>query len=903
MGFGTGLLSASKGWSEGNDRANLEQVRAKKLEAMDIKNEDSRFNVDMKKKKEEYRQKQVANAEKALQIAKHKEQKMGQSQIDIAIQESGRGNYEPLRRALTSNDPTNLHKPIKKALEAELGGVITDVRHPNPANHIGENFSEDELTNDAFEVEVLQPNGEKATRLVSAMELGAMVGTPRRVGIDTFHEAMTTVGDTPTDSAKLMSIDFNGNVKNLASNLATVAATTGDERALKLLDVMREVGAKDTQSLGEALAFKILHAKDPEEVASAKAQLKKVQELQKSMKAPTKESALIDVQEQMAKAAREQDGKAYEYWKQKRLDLLKKPEKIMDEMKGKAFKEAYGKSGSAVDALQQVSTANKAMTVKDQILDKSYKSEIARGATPTEAAQTMANSVLKSASPQEDLQRKILKAQMDGKDTKGMQNLHSVLFDGGNALKTMVATAMQSGDPSEVRSILDTVHSMNDKPLENAMRSYFYKASHGDKPGADEILQQIQGSVKSTTKPTAPKAPTKASLSVDAANGDPTAIKALSLMSKSDGNGSLTPDDMDKVINGGFQSIANAIGKAKATQQPALAAQYAEKTIQRAGEHLDLMNNPSLQSGIIDGNTKFFLHNLEAAQQANSKAHTTSSVYVAANKTIDGAKRVVTAVNNVHKIYSSHKEAFDKFEGTALTKVEKWIGKAIGGHGLNDINDMERLRDYERGVKNGIKLKGAKLKDYKNLKANGDAKAFTDMDVTSFLALKSLLQSISGMGVTNQEFTAFESRFKGKEYQNITTMINSLDAVAKDQITYANGAHEDLMGQGAYYDAYKGIIDLRGSGKDFLASSGIDVNDGLSPRMGSTEVSPYNTKIKSLSKTLDVPREALASVHSSLIGKDRGTQKALISTFLQDNPKITGAKREQFLAYINKELP
>ena len=198
MGIGSGLLSTSKGWSQGNDRANLEKVRAKTLEGMDITNESNQHNLDMKKKKEAYRQQQVANAEKALQVSKHKEQRMGQNQIDIAIQESGRGNYEPIKRALTSSDPSNLHRPIKKALEAELGGVITDVRHPDPTNHVGEAISEDDITNDMMEVEVLQPSGEKTTRLVSAMQLGASVGTPRRVGTDTFHEAMTYCGGYTT---------------------------------------------------------------------------------------------------------------------------------------------------------------------------------------------------------------------------------------------------------------------------------------------------------------------------------------------------------------------------------------------------------------------------------------------------------------------------------------------------------------------------------------------------------------------------------------------------------------------------------------------------------------------------------------------------------------------------------
>ena len=709
------------------------------------------------------------------------------------------------------------------------------------------------------------------------------------------------MGDTPLDTAKMMSIDFNGNVKNLASNLAVVAATTGDERALKMLDVMREVGAKDTQSLSEALSFKLLHAKDPEEIAMAKAQIKKVKELRESMQKPTKETALIKVQEEMTKASRNNDAKAYEYWKQKRIDLIKKPkdESIEDTMKRDTYNEDKKKGMSAGDSYADTKQKGKAMSFTEQMSSNAYKEMRANGKTHTQAAQAIASSVLKAQDPKTALQQKIVNMQMHGQDTTALQNLNSSLFGGGNALKQMVSTAISSGDTKAVQNILDTVHTMNDKPLEGAVRQYMYKLSQGDKAGAQKILDSIQGAVTAKAKPTAPRALNKQELAMKAAGGDPDAIKALSIMNQSD-NGSLV--DTKATVAGGYNSITKAISGAKATEQPGIASAIANEIISSAGADLDLVNNPDLLAGNITPATQKHLDGLRAAQNANSKAHTSSSVYVSANKTVEGARGVVNAVNKVHKIYNEHKDFFSRLGGTAANKIMPSINRALSSKATADnvVGDMEKLAVMKAKIDRGEKLTRTERGNYNKLKNSSDMKAFTDMDTTSFLALKSLLQSISGMGVTNKEFESFQERFKGKGYESMDTMLNALDSVVADQIPKVNAASQDLMGQGAYYDAYMAPLDIRRAGADFLPSSGIDVTTGIRsnepPKV--QPVSPYNSQVKQVSTFLGVKREDFTGFLNTVKGTDKAGKIEALKGFIKTN-NLNADQKTQLLAYVN----
>jgi len=271
-------------WNKTGDRIDLEKERELRLESMQMKNKAYQHKQDRNQEKEDYQDQQ---REKAQALMKEQYKQVSTNKIDEAILESGLGKYDKLNSALTNSTDTNVNLDIKKGLEASLGGNIIKVRHPksdDPVMYSDDegDTSEAEIAPDQVAVDYITPAGEHLTKHMSALQLGAMVGTPHRVGHQKFTEHMdgSKIEDpTPTQLAKDLSVSFDGKIEDITKNLMIAATVGKDPNAKKLLQEISEVSAKDGDSLIKALTKKYAESEDPKEKKDILAKVEEVSKL------------------------------------------------------------------------------------------------------------------------------------------------------------------------------------------------------------------------------------------------------------------------------------------------------------------------------------------------------------------------------------------------------------------------------------------------------------------------------------------------------------------------------------------------------------------------------------------------------------------------------------------------
>jgi len=830
MGFGTALSSFSTGYDKQQDINYAEQERKRKLTALDTQQKENEHQIDRKHQQEQY---QDAKREKTLALLKHKTSQVARKEVDTAILGVANGNYRDMKQVLTNRTDSNYNNMMRAEIEKEVGGRIIDVLPPEAGHEAG--HTEEDITNDMFTVKYITDTGETATRIMHATNMGASLGTHERVGKSTFLEAMAGTGKkvnpASMETVAEISVDWNGNVKDLQQNLF-LAGTMGDNKeALEMLDLMSEVGAKDTASLKEALTVAYTKAgDDPEKRKEIMGKLDRIAEIAKKFEKPSKDTAMINAQKKMAECLEVGDKDCYDKQKALLEDLAQSK---TTKAKDLAYMDCMKKGGSAGDCSQQTQ----------------YKVK------PVEKLQTM---IAAERDPAKKADLSLTKMMMDGKmgtkdflaatvtnrhangDSEGMRRAYTqfeALYGAGTPQamsykKVMYEQAFGSAE-SQAQAQKDFKAIMDGKEKPMSMSELEAKAI---KDGDYNTLKDIEAHKRHMQKPTAPKQQTIATLkaqTVTMPNGpDRDALVAkIAEIEKSSSHMSagekLIQKQQDAEVALGeadmttnqIANIDHYLNDSKDLATRASKGSSLYQSMVADGRGLNLYDGATMTGAMTEG-TQNFLRNMKTLQDSAGIKGSSSDVKKH-NDAIRGNMRSIAVANYVTKAMDDLAKITSldyKVTGVGLKSL---VFKAFGDGGKlmkSNENMMQRAGVLVQRKKAG-KLTGKEKRELSSLENKIGIKTFKNIDAEVFFSVKTMLQGISGMGVTDKEFQAFLAQYAGEDWTSKDAMVTQLQAMAKSQLKTANTEFTSLISAGAYGDAYENQMGVRRAGA-YLTNGG-----------------------------------------------------------------------------------
>ncbi len=199
---------------------------------------------------------------------------------------------------------------------------------------------------------------------------------------------------------------------------------------------------------------------------------------------------------------------------------------------------------------------------------------------------------------------------------------------------------------------------------------------------------------------------------------------------------------------------------------------------------------------------------------------------------------------------------------------------------------------------NTLKSKGSKLtKDERvrlaNLQQDLQINFKEKWDTQTYLTLKKMLQSISGMGVTNTELESFKSAFVGGDLTALNYMVAKVKSSAVGFAKQSNSAFNTLISQGAYASAYKGVLGMRSAGKYMLTNdSTLNIGSGIN-------------KVNRVNPVKEQYKEHYPKMIGS-ITKATGASKALVGDVIDkftDLVNTMPAGNRNYLSEFHKRYP
>jgi len=340
-------MSVFQGYQQGSNQAYLEQERERKLQGLDLQNNQSKLqneaisqqNNARALKNDRVKEEQNYQDDERLRKIKAIESQQAKLNIDTALTDYFKGDVTKLKQTLMNSTDGNLNNDVKSMLEGELGGVITDVRTPDK-QHLqeGEQYNPDQV-----EIEYLDPSGEKAVKHLSLNTLGGIMGTPTRVGTKTWAELVS--GQHKKQQvldAKRNAVNFDGSVSGYQQELLTLAVDGNDE-ARKVLDGISGLTAKDGESLMSALTKQYMAESDPKEKSRILDNMKSLRSLMNKTAKPTTVKPLEKAQQAVLDASTPEE-----------LKLAQEKLGILQASKGKLTALDNLKQKNAYQARQQV---------------------------------------------------------------------------------------------------------------------------------------------------------------------------------------------------------------------------------------------------------------------------------------------------------------------------------------------------------------------------------------------------------------------------------------------------------------------------------------------------------------------------------------------------------------------
>lgn len=453
-------------------------------------------------------------------------------------------------------------------------------------------------------------------------------------------------------------------------------------------------------------------------------------------------------------------------------------------------------------------------------------------------------------------QQELLQLAVDGNDEarKVLDSLSELKAANGETLMGALTTKyMQEKDPKERDKILESMKSLRKvmtatakpaptKPLEKAQQAVLDAQTPEELELAKKKLETLQ-LAKSSSQSAVAK---KAALDQYETEQQQKAQEALHKVVNVDNiiKGKVTPDAIDKSV----QSLTSAY---KTTKERAAAVKRLSNRVQREAMdrgYLDLTDNTTRTGRLSPEGREVMktLKNLETYQSEMLNSSTTKEQKKVVDSTIMTLRSHNDAVENYDKLVS-----LGLFKDVGSTGAANWLQKSVQdlfgtlGQGdkdtaakalvhfkgqtalideLHQLNSKKHLTTKERARK--AALENTLGKDF-----------FRQMSTDTYLTLKKMLQSISGMGVTDKELQSYKEMFSGKSGTSLPSLMENLANSAYSQLRLGNDAANGMISNGLAYSGNMAILNARKAGSYLINTrwNDKDISQGINQRI-STQI-------------------------------------------------------------------